>query len=212
MAMTMVQDSTENCCLPSENTQITLSTFTIYSEIMGWSWHRGCLPPCSSLSLKKVDIPVTIWLCPSFHLWCKRTMSLFQFLYPGTTLPRSKNYHKMPRALIKALANFSILVQILFPKSTSNSRINKQTNEQQQKQQISWGTVTAIFRAENICKFLHRSAIKIFRQDIFPWAVLPQSLVVLYWLFLVLSSPEDWSSPWWIAEKNRWALSVFRWK
>ena len=38
----------------------------------------------------------------------------FQFLYPDTTLQRSKNYLKIPDgALTKALANFSILLQIL---------------------------------------------------------------------------------------------------
>lgn len=70
------------------------------------------------------------------------------------------------------------------------------------KPQKSWRTTPAIFRAENICKFLYRFATKISQQDIFPGAVLPQPLVILYWPFQVLSSPENWSSPGRIAEKS----------
>lgn len=134
-------------------TRMAVPTPTACSEITRWSWHRACPPSSPSFPwVGSGQISEDLGL-PHFHLWCKGKN---QPLYPGAALQKSKNYLRVPGALIKALANVPILLQTLIgclePVQLQNKynpkQMGKKTlNKKNLKTQKSWGTTSAIFRA-----------------------------------------------------------------
>lgn len=117
-------------------TWITQSISTACSEITRCSWHRGCPP--SWLSLFQVGSGERIWDVLIFICDAKEKN---QPLYPGTAFQKSKNYPRIPEALMKALTNVSILLQILIgsqePVQLQNKYNPKQMGKKKPTKKIS---------------------------------------------------------------------------